>query len=103
MRVRDFNGNEVLDLIKRNSNEHQDHHTYQILTKPIPLTNRCRAPRIEATGGIPAMAGASIQMGAAQVENLSEPNLHQKGMQMHEAQELALAEWIDSPTERPGP
>ena len=26
-----------------------------------------------ATGGIPAMAGASIQMGAAQVENLSEP------------------------------
>ena len=26
-----------------------------------------------ATGGIPAMAGASIQMGAAQVEGLSEP------------------------------
>ena len=48
------------------------------------------------------MAGASIQMGAAQVENLSEPNLHQKGMQMHEAQELALAEWIRLPTERPG-
>ena len=46
------------------------------------------------------MAGASIQMGAAQVENLSEPNLHQKGMQMHEAQELALAEWIRLPTER---
>ena len=43
------------------------------------------------------MAGASIQMGAAQVENLSEPNLHQKGMQMHEAQELALAEWIRLP------
>ena len=65
-------------------------------------SDRCRAPRIEATGGIPAMAGASIQMGAAQVENLSEPNLHQKGMQMHEAQELALAEWIRLPTERPG-
>ena len=28
-------------------------------------------------------------------------HLHDKGMQMHEAQELALAEWILLPAERP--